>query len=269
MTSGLLDILAESLNTKMPTRFVCLIPSQEFLPKPFLELISFRPGSPLFGYDQHNPGALAPCACLWSWPNKESLLVDPIDWDCFSNNIFLLANDWPPDLVSIPKFTDALFRERAPLSHSPRTLSKGAFNETSVPVISFFSTSVPRDQIRPNKIPLQDSKLINRMNHHPCFLSVLGILPNAFRSLLTLHKHQHKEEALLEIRRSLFFAGYRIWSKRKNLHSRFWRDIAPQNRKSLSKKRTKKKKAEDKLMNQSVQMHFISSEDTETFLDSV
>src|SRR5690349_13230544 len=89
------------------------------------------------------------------------------------------------------------------------------FNETSVPVISFFSASAPKDQIRPNKIPFQDSKLINRMNHHLASSACLGILPNAFRSLLTLHKHQHKEEALHEIMRSLFFAGYRIWPREK------------------------------------------------------
>src|SRR5438552_2360365 len=51
-TQGLLGIIAESLETKAPTRAVCLIPKQENLPHSFLELFTIQASCPLFGYDQ-------------------------------------------------------------------------------------------------------------------------------------------------------------------------------------------------------------------------
>ena len=51
------------------------------------------------------------------------------------------------------------------------------------------------------------------MNLHPCFLSILGILPNQLRTLLKDTGHQHREEALDDLSRTLFFSGYDIWAK--------------------------------------------------------
>jgi hypothetical protein len=43
-THGLLEVLAESLATNLPTRFVCLIPRQALLPSHFLELAVLHDG---------------------------------------------------------------------------------------------------------------------------------------------------------------------------------------------------------------------------------
>jgi hypothetical protein len=44
-------VIAESLATKLPTRYVCLVPSQEKLPPNFLELAIIRPGAPLYDFN--------------------------------------------------------------------------------------------------------------------------------------------------------------------------------------------------------------------------
>ena len=62
---------------------------------------------------------------------------------------------------------------------------------------------------------------------------------------------------MLEISKITFFAGFRVWHKRQTLQNKFWREIAPQNRKPLTKGRKKKaelKVAESKCKNM---FHFI------------
>jgi hypothetical protein len=76
---------------------------------------------------------------------------------------------------------------------------------------------------------------------HPWFLGVLGILPNQLRTLLKESGHDCREEALLDISRTLFFSGYNIWKKRQILNSKFWKEIAPENRKHKSSNRKKRK----------------------------
>jgi hypothetical protein len=187
--------------------------------------------------------------------NKESLLMDPIDWDSFKDKLFALTQNWPLEHFSIPKSTDALFRERSPLLHPPRRLSKHPTHLTqhpthltpSVSVLHFYTALVHKDQTKPKAIPMRDAELVAKMNRHPVFLSTLGILPNSFGALLKLHGHDNREGALLEISRSLFFSGFRIWSKRQSLASRYWRDIAPENRKRVLRKKSKKKKEEKQI----------------------
>jgi len=41
-TQGLLEVVSESLTANLPTRFICLVPSQEKLPPHFLELATFQ-----------------------------------------------------------------------------------------------------------------------------------------------------------------------------------------------------------------------------------
>src|SRR2546423_8813432 len=89
-------------------------------------------------------------------------------------------------------------------------------------------------------IPPRAAQLIAQMNRHPRFLSLLGILPNQFGT-------RESEEAILDLSRTLFFAGFRIWNKRQKLASRFWKDIAPENR-SITRSETKgKKKKKDNI----------------------
>jgi hypothetical protein len=81
-------------------------------------------------------------------------------------------------------------------------------------------------------IPARPAELIRKVNQHSCFLGILGILPNHLRILLKESGFERREEALLELNRSLFFAGFRIWTKRQQLNSQYWNEIAPENPKN-------------------------------------
>ena len=120
--------------------------------------------------------------------------------------------NWTCAPMTIAKETDSLFRERISQSHHPRVLSKQSFNImlNSSHVINFYDPFAPKEPIKTNSIPSGASKLIDKMNLHPCFLSILGILPNQLRTLLKDTGHQHREEALDDLSRTLFFSGYDI-----------------------------------------------------------
>ena len=239
-TQGLLGIIAESLETKAPTRAVCLIPKQENLPHSFLELFTIQASCPLFGYDQ-SVESVSPCdmSVVLSL-NKESMVIDPIQWDSFTSKIRCWSQYWPPDSVSLSQRTCDLFRERVSLSHLPRTLSKQPQNVIlkSSSALCFYDAFSSKRPITASStsIPSWAVKLFNKINKHPCFLGVLGILPNQLRSLLKVSGHTAREEALLDISRTLFFAGFRVWTKRQKLAAQYWRDVAPENKKRIAKK---------------------------------
>jgi len=175
--------------------------------------------------------------------NKESLQIDPINWERFVNRI----HEWC-DLISIPKLTDALFRERVTLPHPPRPLSKHPQSVTlnSTSLINFYDAFAPAERSQNvGSIPPRAGELITQMNRHPRFLSLLGILPNQLRTLLKESSHENREEAILDLSRTLFFAGFRIWDKRQKLASRFWKDIAPENRKIIHTNNKGRKRKQD------------------------
>jgi hypothetical protein len=247
-TKGLLEVIAESLATKLPTRYVCLVPSQEKLPPNFLELAIIRPGAPLYDFNS-SEACLSTCSMsIILAANKESLQVDPINWEKFIGKLFKCVNN---DLLSIPQYTDSLFRERVTLQHSPRSLSKQPVNVMlkSCSIINFFDAYAPTEKsLNIASIPLSAAKLINQMNRFPRFLSLLGIIPNQLRTLLKENDYDDREEILLDLSRTLFFAGFRIWDKRRKMTSRYWKDIAPQNRnitRAKKKKKSKKEKEDD------------------------
>ena len=60
--------------------------------------------------------------------NKESLAIDPINWELFLHKIECFSQNWPQGSITVSRSTDALFRERTNLSHSPRVLSKQPVN---------------------------------------------------------------------------------------------------------------------------------------------
>ena len=97
------------------------------------------------------------------------------------------------------------------------TLLEFSRNSSSSHVINFYDAFASKEPIKTNSIPSGASKLIDKMNLHPCFLSILGILPNQLRTLLKDTGHQHREEALDDLSRTLFFSGYDIWAKRQCL----------------------------------------------------
>jgi hypothetical protein len=244
-TQGLLQVLSEALNTNLPTRFVCLVPSQEKIPSHFLELATFHQGSPLFGgFGTTDFASTCPMSLILA-ANKESLLIDPINWGRLVERL----QNWSVEkFISIPKTTDALFRERENLSHPPRSISKhpklSILNDCSL--MNFYDPFAPMENsTNVASIPPPITKLINRMNRHPRALSLLGILPNQLRTLLKETDHKDRETALFDLSRSLLLAGFGIWKKRQNLASRFWHDIAPTNEKRNNKERKKRKKTKD------------------------
>ena len=144
----LLETLMESLDTKDPTRCVCMIPRQDTLPSFALEVATFPAGSPLFGYD-YSTGSLAPCAMsIILVLNKESLAIDPINWESLTDKLCALSQNWTCAPMTIAKETDFLFRERISQSHHPRVLSKQSFNIilNSSHVINFYDAFAPKER---------------------------------------------------------------------------------------------------------------------------
>ena len=104
-------------------------------------------------------------------------------------------------------------------------------------------------------LPPRVADFIHRMNQHPHFLGVLGILPNQLRSLLKESGHEHREEFLLDLSQTLFFAGYRIWKKRQKLSLRYWKEVGQRQQQGITKrKKQKRKNMEEKMsVNQNVE----------------
>ena len=202
-TQGLLEVVSESLTTNLPTRFICLVPSQEKLPPHFLELATIPNSAQLFGVGSDSMSIILAA-------NKESLQVDPINWDHLAGELSKLS-----DHIKIPQLTDNLFRERAPLHHPPRSLSRHPHSEilNSISLINFYDAFAPMERSQNlGSIPPRAAELITKMNRHPRSLSLLGILPNQFRTLL---KNLASMKAISDLARTLFFAGFSIWSKDK------------------------------------------------------
>jgi len=165
--------------------------------------------------------------------NKESMAIDPINWETFTDQIQTWAQNWTQGLFTMSHFTDARFRERTHPQHSPRALSNQPLNVNlrSISSLHFYDAFASGTPAILHSIPFRASELLRKLNRHPRFLSVLGILPNQLRTLLKESGHENREVALLDISRTLFFAGFRVWSKRHHLNSYYWNHIAPDNRK--------------------------------------
>jgi hypothetical protein len=85
----------------------------------------------------------------------------------------------------------------------------------------------------------------------------LGILPNQLRSLLKETGHDHREEFLLDLSQTLFSAGFRVWKKRQQLASRYWKEIGQRLKKGILKQRKRKRKnSEDKMSESKCQNPF-------------
>ena len=243
---GLLRILARSLESKAPTRFVIIIPKQKTLPTPFLEIASLSPRCPLFSFEYSVARETLPCEMTIVFgANKQSMATDPINWESFIHKIQDWSQNWPLGLLNIDPHTDALFRERSHLPHSPRTLSKHLYNLAlnSIYTLNFYDIFAPKTPISttPKSIPSRATELIRKANQHPCFLGVLGILPNQLRTLLKEFGYQNREEILLDISRTLFFAGFHLFTKKQEKNLEFWKNINPENKKIRIPKSKKSK----------------------------
>ena len=176
-TLGLLEVLSESLATNLPTRFVCLIPSQDKLPSHFLELATIDHNAPLFGFKK-DASCLSQCTMS---------IVLASSTQSIGERLYGRLVEWSTDHITIPKSTDDLFRERETLHHPPRSLSKQPQNIilNSCSIINFHDAFAPVEKPQNiGSVSARMSELIMKMNRHPRFLSLLGILPNHFRTLL-------------------------------------------------------------------------------------
>jgi hypothetical protein len=174
--------------------------------------------------------------------NKESMIMDPIDWTDLKVSLRNWSDQLCPSMV-IPEITDQLFRERSSVIHTLRA-QKGPPPSES-PIYHFFDFRLPIrneiEQLRNRGMHEGEAKQIDKINRHNKILSVLGILPNQLRTLMK-ESMEDTEVALLDIRKTLFLSGYKVWKKRKLLVNRFWNKIAPEEWKVHGIKSRKKKK---------------------------
>ena len=186
--------------------------------------------------------------------NKESMLRDPIDWPVLKEELRSWSDEHCSGMV-IPELTDQLFRERTCGTHSSRVRSGPLPSISSM--FQFFDAWSPSrndtQYLKSRGLNQGEAALVQKINRHNKFLSVLGILPNQLRKLMK-GSCDNTDEVILELKKTLFFAGYGIWKRRKVLMNDFWRNIAPEEWKKNSKKAEKKKK----VMHQCVTIHFIS-----------
>ena len=94
-------------------------------------------------------------------------------------------------------------------------------------------------------VPVDLAKLINRTNLHEKGLTMLGILPRQFRTILraSIDKVKKAEEAWNDISKALFWQGYELW---KNVAPEEWKTHKKRkdkrNEKKNGKSQTKEKK---------------------------
>jgi hypothetical protein len=117
--------------------------------------------------------------------NRESMLLDPVDWSSLKADL----RDWAiahSRSIEIPEYTDNRFRERVPASYKPREVYHK--RDLSRSVYHFFDSHSPRrdeaSYLIELGIPSDSAKLINKINKHDRALGVLGVMPNQFRAIL-------------------------------------------------------------------------------------
>ena len=190
--------------------------------------------------------------CLWSWRQTKS----PYKLTQ-STGKGLLTDYMNGVQVTLFQFLNLrmLFFEKGSVSRILHVLSQNILKRlfSTLHHWSTFMTRLPQRNVRKISVqsrPVRPSLLLKWTGIHAflvCWGSYQISLPNQLRSLLKETNHENREEAILDLSRTLFFAGFRIWNKRQKLASRFWKDIAPENR-SITHSYTKgKKKKKDNI----------------------
>jgi hypothetical protein len=184
--------IIDQISSKSPTRCVWIVPTSHIteLPTPhrraFLEIARFPQELPLIppgSYRNQQRGD-----SLWRAPqsisivialNKESMLIDPIDWPALKEELRSWSNEHCSGMV-IPELTDQLFRERTCGTHSPRIRSVPLPSVSSM--FQFFDARSPSrndtQYLKSRGLNQGEAALVQKINRHNKFLSVLGILPN-------------------------------------------------------------------------------------------
>ena len=115
---------------KLPTRFVIVSPCFENpiqLKRNLIEIATISSGFPL-RRSEFMLDSTFKSSCPYSIYlvlNKESMRIDPIDWEKLKSELSHWRLNLCPEL-QIPSLTDSLFNERTPLRHSPRTGNENA-----------------------------------------------------------------------------------------------------------------------------------------------
>src|SRR6266700_1090391 len=158
---------SRSLWTHVARLASCLSSLQETLPYQFLEIATFASTSPLFSYDYSSAKTMAPCAMsLILAANKESMAIDPINWETFTDQIQTWAQNWTQGLFTMSHFTDARFRERTHPQHSPRALSNQPLNVNlrSISSLHFYDAFASGTPAILHAIPFRASELLRKLN---------------------------------------------------------------------------------------------------------
>ena len=238
-----------SLNkSKKPTRVLTIAPSDhlKFIrDRSFLEIARVRTGFPLkYAEIPQATEVFENCDfSLFLSLNRESLLIDPIDWDQLKHELSEWAHEAKVKLeISIA--TDNLFSERTLRTHKARSSSKQEARNRSL--YHFFDPHQTQnnelEHLLHQGIPFDIAGKINSVNNHNADLSLIGILPNKLRSLLKLNNQDNYDQAFEDISKTLFWQGYSLWNKRKHLVSNFWKNIAPEDWKPHQKQHRHAKK---------------------------
>ena len=178
--------------------------------------------------------------------NKESMLLDPIDWPSLKSDLSNWAAARPGTLL-ISEHTNNRFRERAATQHRQRQFVQQQRNSS---IYHFFDGQYPcrneTDYLMRAGIPPDFVKLINKVNNHDRLLSVLGIMPNQLREIMK-SSLDNWEDAWHDLNKTIFWKGYHPWKKRKALVSHLWKHILPVEWNKSSHTKAKKRVMQDSL----------------------
>ncbi len=174
---ALLDRMSTLIQSKRPTRILFIGPSV-IIPKKnsrtILEIAVIPSGLPMYGSADvvgNLTRTSTPFSVLLAL-NKESMSIDPIDWESFRSELLGWAGESCPNF-RINAVTDNLFNERTPLRHPPRALMSPSLEEGGV--YRFFDPESKRrnetTHLLSCGIPLELAKTINRINNHDRNLS--------------------------------------------------------------------------------------------------
>jgi len=219
------------VDSKQPTRVLLVIPSellQEMAlpPRKILSIAEISTNFPLTRPEEVEGTSFnaSEAYSVILVINQESMLIDPIQWEGFKKALLTWAENNGSDL-SIPELTDNLFNERIPLHHSPR--ARQMIPSSPSGVYHFFDPRT-KPKFETNYliscgIPIEEAKLINKINSHDRNLSMIGILPNQIRKLF--QDRDQGEKAFEELSRELFWKGYNIWNKENVLRQSFGKKL--------------------------------------------
>jgi hypothetical protein len=254
-----MDKIKKLLLSKLPTRILLISPPRLLSVLEGREVLELAqvPHSFPFRSQLDAPSFATTPVSVILLINKESMWMDPINWSAFKEDL----RDWSdkncPNL-SITQVIDTRFCERLSPSHSPRSCATG---KVYVPNIYHFASPTPNHHENVNEmlikgVPLHIANQISKVNKHHPLLAVLGILPNQLRDLLKTATSTC-DEAFEDVSFTLFLHGYRIWKLRRSKVNRYWKEIARDEWKPHSAKKSSNKHhlEEEKCRNP---FHFLS-----------